>query len=184
MDRRQHKTRKAILCAFRALLEKKRYDKITVQEIIDAADVGRSTFYAHFETKDLLLDAMCAEIFHHIFEDDPCPWVGKDADLMGKLAHTLWHIRDEKNDFSGVMLSESGDIFMDYFKKHLKEMFDGYISLFNTEAPKEFLLNHLAACFAETVRWWLKEGTKTAPETTAKYFISLIPIKEPTPQEA
>ena len=36
MDRRQQKTRKAIFCAFRALLQKKRYEYITVQEIIDA----------------------------------------------------------------------------------------------------------------------------------------------------
>ena len=94
MDRRQLKTRKAIFQAFRSLLEKKRYDHITVQEIIDEADVGRSTFYAHFETKDLLLDAMCEELFYHMFEHDPCPWVGRDADLEGKLAHILWHIRD------------------------------------------------------------------------------------------
>ena len=68
MDRRQQKTRKAIFRAFRTLLEKKRYDHITVQEIIDEADVGRSTFYAHFETKEMLLEAMCSEIFFHVFE--------------------------------------------------------------------------------------------------------------------
>ena len=52
MDRRQQKTRKNILIAFRNLLNRKNFCNITVQEIIDEANVGRSTFYSHFETKE------------------------------------------------------------------------------------------------------------------------------------
>lgn len=173
MDRRQQKTRKAIFRAFRTLLEQKRYDHITVQEIIDEADVGRSTFYAHFETKDLLLDAMCEELFYHIFEHDPCPWVGRDSDLEGKLSHTLWHIRDNKNDLSGILLSDSGELFMRYFKAHLRTMFESHIGYFKVEVPKDFLLNHLVGSFAETVQWWMREGMKTTPEMIARYFITM-----------
>ena len=69
MERRRKKTRAAILAAFQELLACKRYENITVQDIIDAADVGRSTFYTHFETKDMLLRAMCEDIISHVLED-------------------------------------------------------------------------------------------------------------------
>ncbi|MBQ9742750.1 MAG: TetR/AcrR family transcriptional regulator [Ruminococcus sp.] len=173
MDRRQQKTRKAIFVAFRSLLEKKRYDHITVQEIIDEADVGRSTFYAHFETKDLLLDAVCESLFYHIFENDPCPWVGQDKDLQSKLSHTLWHIRAEKENLTGILLSDSGELFMRYFKEHLKIMFREHLSVFNIDVPEDFLLNHLVGSFAETVTWWMKEDMKTSPEKLAEYFMKM-----------
>lgn len=62
MDRRQNKTRKAIFAAFEEVISEKRYEQITVQDIIDRADIGRTTFYAHFETKDSVLEAICAEL--------------------------------------------------------------------------------------------------------------------------
>ncbi len=50
-DRRVSKTKKAIYQAFLQLLNDKGYDATTVQDIIDLADVGRSTFYCHYESK-------------------------------------------------------------------------------------------------------------------------------------
>ena len=50
-DRRVSKTKKAIYQAFLQLLNDKGYDATTVQDIIDLADIGRSTFYCHYESK-------------------------------------------------------------------------------------------------------------------------------------
>ncbi len=54
-DRRTQRTRQALSHALIALIQEKRYDAITVQDICDRANVGRSTFYAHYQDKDDLL---------------------------------------------------------------------------------------------------------------------------------
>ena len=54
-DRRIRRTQKSLHDALIALVLRKNYDLITIQEILDRADVGRATFYSHFKGKDELL---------------------------------------------------------------------------------------------------------------------------------
>jgi AcrR family transcriptional regulator len=55
LDRRVQRTRRGLHDALISLILEKKYESITVQEILDRADVGRSTFYLHFQDKDELL---------------------------------------------------------------------------------------------------------------------------------
>ena len=55
VDRRIQRTKKHLSDAFIALILEKGYEAVTIQDIIDKANVGRSTFYAHFESKEQLL---------------------------------------------------------------------------------------------------------------------------------
>ncbi len=65
MDRRRRKSREAIFAAFSELLSKKNFSQITVGEIIEQADIGRATFYSHFETKDYLEGIMRGTILSY-----------------------------------------------------------------------------------------------------------------------
>lgn len=179
MDRRQKKTRDSIFAAFSRLLEKNRYEQITVQDIIDEANIGRSTFYAHFETKDMLLKAICSDIFDHIFDSSLYLGTGSDYEehsdcLESKLAHILWHLGEVKADVTGIMSSESSELFIQYFKECLKILFTRYIHVFSCNVPEDFLLNHLVGSFVATVRWWVKNKMATSPEETAGYFMKMI----------
>jgi len=66
MDRRATRTRRSLHQALISLILRKGYDAITVQEIIDEADIGRATFYAHYRGKEDLLrggfEALRAEL--------------------------------------------------------------------------------------------------------------------------
>lgn len=174
MDRRQRKTREAIFSAFSDLLQRRRYESITVQDIIDKADVGRSTFYSHFETKDALLKAVCSEIFEHIFKGDLCDYPGKTVSLEEKLAHILWHLKDHKKDIMGLLSCESADLFMGYIKDYLSELFSLHLGDFTKDVPEEFLLNHLVSSFCAVIKWCSNKKMEFSPEEIAKQFILLV----------
>ena len=172
MDRRQQKTRKAIFEAFQSLLEKKRYDRITVQEIIDEADVGRSTFYAHFETREALLEAFCGEVFFHLFGENACNFTGDGEGLAGKLTHILWHIREEQRHLSAILRSDGREVFFAYFKEHLTALF-GAEWEDRGGLPRDYALRMLAAGFVETVVFWAEGEYQAEPEVVAGYFLSV-----------
>ncbi|MEU4341543.1 helix-turn-helix domain-containing protein [Nocardia sp. NPDC023852] len=60
-DRRVRRTREALHRALIELMIERGYERVTVSDIIDRADVGRSTFYAHYRDKDDLLISSCTE---------------------------------------------------------------------------------------------------------------------------
>ncbi len=180
MDRRQKKTRKAVYDAFIALLEEKSYSNITVQEIIDEADIGRSTFYAHFETKDDLLKALCSDIFDHVFagnltKERTHDFSAGEKDVRGEITHILYHLRDSGRYINRILSCESGEMFMSFFKEHLEKVFRGELEKVETDVPGDYLLNHMVCDFAETVRWWMKHEEYT-PEEISRFFFSTTPF--------
>lgn len=180
MDRRQRKTREAIFGAFTELLSQRDYSKITVGDIIDRADVGRATFYAHFETKDYLLKALCEELFLHIFEaaegDGAAHSHIFDCDAPDSVfLHLFMHLQKNDNNILELLSGQNNELFLQYFKVGLHRLAESQLSLFeerrHSDLPRDFWINHIAATFAETVRWWLENGRHQTPEEITKYFL-------------
>lgn len=180
MDRRQQKTRRAVYAAFTQLLEKKSYSAISVQDIIDRADIGRSTFYAHFETKDELLRALCTDIFDHVFSGELTKeanhdFSARERDLRGELTHVLCHLGESRGCIRPILSCESGELFMRCFKERLEPVFAAKLERVESGVPKDYLLNHTVCDFAETVRWWMKNERYT-PEEISGFFFSTRPF--------
>lgn len=179
MDRRQYKTRAAIFTAFSKLLSEKSYNKITVQEIIDTANIGRTTFYAHFETKDDLLKALCEELFGHVISSamDCKHTHGLYSDGNAPesvFCHLLQHLQENENNILELLSCESSELFLRYFKNSLNELIKNqYINQNrkgNTDIPQDFLVNHISGSFVEMVLWWIKGNMKQKPEELDRYF--------------
>jgi len=183
MDRRQQKTRDAIFEAFSTLLSSKGYTRITVQEIIDEANIGRSTFYSHFETKDDLLKEMCTDLFEHVFSgslnsESTHDFSLADGNPNSMITHILYHLRDNKRNITGILTCESSELFLRFFKQYLNEFIIKHllknVKRRNGNIPDDFLINHIGGSFVEMVQWWIKNNMKQSPEELEAYFSSVI----------
>lgn len=179
MDRRQQKTRVAIFDALTTLLTKYRFENITVQDIIDEANIGRSTFYSHFETKDQLLEEMCHEIFSHVFSETLLPEESHDfsdnhEDIRALLEHILWHIKDHRDDICSIMQGESEKLFTGYFSNYLEKTFGDLIAHLDIDVSEEFKKQFVIGSFINTVKWWITNGLRQSPSEIIGDYITCL----------
>ena len=183
MDRRQRKTREAIFNAFTELLAEKNFNRITVEEIIHGADVGRATFYAHFETKDDLLKEFCKELFCHIFDaENPegCEHrhIFECEGSESVFLHLFQHLLKNDHNLLALLSSKNNELFLGYFRTDLEDLVESHLYLFETKKreglPEGFWKNYIVSTFVETIRWWIENGMKESPERITEYFFRVI----------
>ena len=183
MDRRQRKTREAIFHAFSGLLSAKDFHQITVGEIIDKADVGRATFYSHFETKDFLLKDFCEELFCHIFDtrnssNSEHRHIFECSGSDSVFLHLFQHLQKNDNNILILLSSRNNELFLRYFKEALELLVEQNLSLFESgkpdEVPASFWKHHIVSTFTDTLKWWIDHGVKESPEEITAYFFAVV----------
>ena len=122
MDRRQEKTQRDLYKSFTELLLTKDYGSITVLHILKGANVGRTTFYSHFSTKDELLSAFCVDVFGFVAQR-----AGAVLDSKSKISETVksidiktyYLLETLKNNYNNVLeliYCRNSDIILKHFK--------------------------------------------------------------------
>lgn len=183
MDRRQRKTREAIFTALIELLSQKDFSQITVGQIIETADVGRATFYAHFETKEHLLQALCKELFCHIFDAAGEEETGHQHIFTcqapaSEFVHLFQHLKNNDNNILKLLSCRNNELFLRYFESELKVLITKQLPLFskrkNEKLPESFWIHHIASTFTQTLRWWVDNGMHESAETITEYFFMAV----------
>lgn len=179
-DRRVERTRKLIQEALVSLILEKRYDKITVQEIIDRANVGRSTFYAHFQDKEDLLASNFAnysaqwepqqeETRHTASEESPHILHSLEFFLHANEAYEFHQAMFEGGG-AEVMIETGRLHMMADVQNHLQEIFGEDEKL---AMPLPVITNFLAGGLLSVMVWWLKEKRPYPPEKINEMFQQL-----------
>ena len=186
MDKRQQKTLSAIYEAFTKLVNTKDYDEISIQDILDASNVGRSTFYCHFKTKNDLLLRISQDIFDHVFSHSLQEEKSHDFshenvfDYKHLITHIYYHVLDEKELIKGILSSKGNNVFMEEFRKHLYVLADSYFNNYpyiNKDVPLSLKKDILVEDFISILKYWVNNNFQETPETLTTYYINVFKQK-------
>lgn len=173
-DRRSLRTRQLLMRALVELMRRKRYHAITVQEIADHADVGRSTFYAHFTDKDdLLVDGVHSLLAS--LDGDVTELTGSDTALLYPTLALLHHLGAQA-DLYRIMAKDRGlTLFLTALHDDIAATLAARLTARLDPAarpaiPPALLAAMITSMLITAVRTWIEGGLTTPAETVDRMF--------------
>jgi AcrR family transcriptional regulator len=123
-DRRVQRTQRLLRAALLSLIEEKGFEALTVQEIIDRANVGRATFYAHFDSKeDLLVSGLDGlRLALKDLQKQACSRGGSDERLFSFSHEIFAHIAEYRKVFRAMVGKPSGALVQQLLQKIVIEL--------------------------------------------------------------
>jgi AcrR family transcriptional regulator len=157
-------------------LDDKQYDQITVQDIVDQADVGRSTFYAHYENKDDLL----RHGFEHAldtFVDHIGP--GETGECQFDVTELFQHAQGHYELYRTLLWGTGFDVLTLQGHTALSEKIAARLTPLMPDypppsVPLPVLAYSLAGSVLLLLRWWLDNRMPYPPERMNKIFQALV----------
>jgi AcrR family transcriptional regulator len=152
IDRRIQKTRKVLSQALLDLILEKGYERVTVQDILDRANVGRSTFYTHYENKEQLLRDGPRNLGLSLFDgSDKAARPETDGRRLG-FRELFQHVSQNLQLAKAMLGKNSGNIMLDSFRDQIsRAIVDHYRSHFSSEKRDKPLLAYLSEAAASAV---------------------------------
>jgi len=173
-DRRVRRSRQALQVALVDLILEIGYDKVTVDDITQRADLARATFYAHYRDKGELLTAMIEELARDLMSRiQPLVPIGSDV-MQGVVIGELFRHAQEHRNLYRAALSGAGN--GSARRAYFETLVITAVSVFaewraSTDAPARLPVDFLARAWAGAhlvlVEWWLTDRPNyTAIEMT------------------
>lgn len=168
MDRRIQKTRQLIMATFVELLSENKFEKITIRDIAEHANVNRGTVYLHFVDKYDLLDK-CIETYTSKLMQYCEEQEVKSANY-NVLLTTFEYLRENFAQYKILMTNEG----IGYFRKALYAMIASKVATVVVTAndtvdfSKEITVHFLTSAFVGVVEWWLVNSMPCSIEEVTK----------------
>jgi AcrR family transcriptional regulator len=181
IDRRVQRTEQALRQALITLILKRGYTDITVQDILDQANMGRSTFYAHFRDKEDLL--LCGvETLMAEFEQGYARHTEHQLrpDISGKEISLFFfqHADENRPIFKAMIGKPGGEVVERAAHKYLTLMTEKYLGAHahnpSRRFPFDLLIQYMVASYLAVLKWWLDQSTPATPQEMNELFWDLV----------
>jgi AcrR family transcriptional regulator len=177
-DRRIQRTQQLLEAALLSLIKEKEFDAISVQEIIDRANVGRATFYAHYDNKEDLLESGFEGLLAALRERQREARSGDsdpDRRLLGFSRHLLAHA-DEHRDIFPAMVSKRGGALIQHLLRNLllkvvrEDVKEVAVQGGAKSVPEEATVQFIAGGLFGLMMWWLGAKRRLSVEEVDGLF--------------
>lgn len=176
-DARVRRTRDALGDALVALMQEKPFETITVQDVLDRAQVSRSTFYSHYSDKDDLLMSDAEEFFESI--SMALSVHGDKSDRVFPVQEFFVHLSDVQPFYKALVKSGKFQENMELARGHFARGIERRLSELprgKSIPPKQLpaiAFTHAGALLS-LLTWWLDRGMRESPAEMDELFHRMI----------
>lgn len=168
--------------ALLSLIVKKDYEAITVEDICESADVGRSTFYAHYTSKDDLKRSGLEQLRQQLRDQQKSAAnASHEVPSLGFSLTMFEHAADHIHHYRALVGSRGGNIAISTIRRTLCDFVREELAATSRTGsenviPREFVVEYVVGAYMAMLTWWLDGGAKLSPERMDAMFRRLATV--------
>ena len=177
LDSRVRRTRNALGDALMALMQERPFDKITVQDILDRAQIGRSTFYAHYRDKE---DLFLSDVEDFLEMMSNLLLTRREASRrIVPVRELLEHFAEMRPLHDALVEADKMRDFLElghgYFARAIDRRLAGFTQTSAMPPGQRTAMSQaFAGAFLSLVSWWMSQPSQPAPEETDAMFHQMV----------
>jgi AcrR family transcriptional regulator len=176
-DRRIQRTRDLLQRALIELINERGYDTITIQHIVDRANIGRTTFYKHYNSKDELFMS-CHEAMLNEFHINPRHPLSREEllspEIPSEMAPAYHHLEQKRARLYPIFQGQDSPLILRQIRDRSAREIEVNLRVtfgeVKSNIPLEILANYLAGAQVALMQWWLEKRRPHSAENLARTF--------------
>jgi len=158
-------------------MQEKPFDEVTVQQVLDRAGIGRSTFYEHYAGKDDLFLSDVEEFFEMMATT--LERRGEKSNRVMPLREMLAHLLDVQPFFRALMASGKVHDVMELGRGHFARGIERRLETLPEgrkigSLERGLMANAFAGGAVALMFWWTREKRNTTPEEVDEIFHRMV----------